>query len=123
MLKSGGWEAEIIDKCSSALNNFVELHYDKVCFFSTNPREISRAGNGRRAPYYMVPYGPQSSSKINFKRHLHDVLRRQKEEIEKLKNQDRNTEKVNMALYKGMVDNKFHIFCCERQGQNENMTF
>merc|ERR1712131_59097 len=59
---SGGWEAEIIDKCSSALNNFVELHYDK--------------------------------------RHLHDVLRRQKEEIEKLKNQDRNTEKVNMALYK-----------------------
>ena len=30
MLKSGGWEAEIIDKCSSALNNFVELHYDKV---------------------------------------------------------------------------------------------
>ena len=36
----------------------------------------------------------------SFKRHLHDVLRRQKEEIEKLKNQDRNTEKVNMALYK-----------------------
>ena len=52
---------------------------------------------------------------------MHDVLRRQKEEIEKLKNQDRNTEKVNMALYKGMVDNIFRIFCCERQGQNENM--
>ena len=34
MLKSGGWEAEIIDKCSSALNNFVELHYDKVNFFN-----------------------------------------------------------------------------------------
>jgi len=33
---------------------------------------------------------------------LFDVIRRQKEEIEKLKNQDRNTEKVNMALHKGI---------------------
>ena len=42
MLKSGGWEAEIIDKCSSALNNFVELHYDKVRFFSVSsfPRPL-----------------------------------------------------------------------------------
>ena len=34
---------------------------------------------------------------------MFDVIRRQKEEIEKLKNQDRNTEKVNMALYKGIA--------------------
>lgn len=67
---SGGWEAEIIDKCSSALNNLVELHYDK--------------------------------------RHLFDVIRRQREEIEKMKNKDRQTSKVNDALYKvnDYYDNK-----------------